>query len=205
MATKLNLLHLKWGQTNRLWHMAKAKYQIERKCKECGTVFMAKQLVSQFCCRRCSKRYSKRKKKEEEHQKKLSEIESTISDIRQLLSIPEAVSLYAVRKETLYRLIRLDKIPSINLSKRLIRVSRNELEMRFDKRKTALKNQENSLPKTYSLEPSDCFSIEEITEKFGISPKTVYEMIRRHGIPTRQLGRFVYAPKEEIINIIKNG
>ena len=185
--------------------MAKAKYKIERKCKECGAVFTAKQLVSQFCCRLCSKRYSKRKKKEDEYQKKLSRIESTISDINQLLSVPEAISIYAVRKDTLYRIVRLGRIPSINLSMRLIRIPRIELEKRFNKRTTALENQEKLPAKKYSLEPSDCFTIEEITDKFGISPKTVYEMIRRHGIPTRQLGRFVYTPKEEIINVIQNG
>ena len=65
-----------------------------------------------------------------------------------------------------------------------------------------MKNQEKPEPKLYSMEPEDCYTIGEITEKYGISEKTVYEMIRRRGIPIRQIGRFVYAPKKKIEKIL---
>lgn len=182
--------------------MPGAKYVIERKCKVCGTIFHARQIDSQFCSRKCSKKFSKQKKKEEERQRKLSEIEGKVSDTRDYLTVKEATSIYAVCRDTLYRLIRLNQIPHINLNKRLIRIPRSELESRFIKRTTALSNKDKPVPKLYSLEPEDCFTIGEITERFGISEKTVYEMIRRHSLPTRQIGKFVYVPKDDLIRIL---
>ena len=182
--------------------MPGAKYIIERKCKFCGGRFHARQIDSQFCSRKCSKKFSKQKKKEEERQKKLSEIEGKISDNRYYLTVKEATAIFAVCRDTLYRLIRQNMLPHINLNKRLIRISRLDLESRFLKRTTAISFQDKPLPKLYSLEPEDCFSIGEITERFGISEKTVYEMIRRHAIPMRQIGKFVYVPKLEIKRIL---
>ena len=182
--------------------MPTAKYIIERKCKVCGTKFHARQIDSQFCSRKCSKKFSKQKKKEEERQKQLSEIEGKVSDTRDYLTVKEVTSIYAVCRDTLYRLIRLNQIPYINLNKRLIRIHRSDLEIRFTRRITALSNKDKPVPKLYSLEPEDCFTVGEITERFGISEKTVYEMIRRHAIPMRQIGKFVYVPKIEINNIV---
>ena len=202
MSTNVYKSLQKEGQSNRCQDMPGAKYIIERKCKLCGALFHARQIDSLFCSRRCSKKFSKQKKKEEERQKQLTEIEGNVSDNRNFLTVKEATAVFAVCRDTLYRLIRRNQIPHINLNKHLIRISRSELEIRFTKRYIALSNQDKSLPKLYSLEPEDCFTVGEITERFGISEKTVYEMIRRHAIPMRQIGKFVYIPKVEINNII---
>ena len=52
--------------------------------------------------------------------------------------------------------------------------------------------------KLYSLEKEDCYSIGEIAKSFQISESTVYKHIRKYSIPTRQIGKYVYAPKIEI-------
>jgi hypothetical protein len=60
------------------------------------------------------------------------------------------------------------------------------------------------VPKTvklYRLEPKDCYTIGEIAGKFGISDSFVYKYIRKFSIPTRQIGKYVYAPKSEIDHI----
>ena len=57
------------------------------------------------------------------------------------------------------------------------------------------------IAKLYSLEPKDCYTIGEITEKFLVNESTVYLHIRKYSIPTRQIGNFVYVPKKEIDNL----
>ena len=42
--------------------MPSAKYEIRRKCEECGAVFIAKTLESHYCSKACTqKAYNKRK------------------------------------------------------------------------------------------------------------------------------------------------
>ena len=41
----------------------------------------------------------------------------------------------------------------------------------------------------------------EIRELFGVSDGAIYDIIKRFNIPKFQIGKFVYAPKEKIIEI----
>ena len=60
------------------------------------------------------------------------------------------------------------------------------------------------LPKSYHLEPEDGYTIGEISKTYGIDDSTVYTHIRKYSIPTRQIGNFVYAPKEDIDHLYKD-
>jgi excisionase family DNA binding protein len=50
----------------------------------------------------------------------------------------------------------------------------------------------------------ECYSIGEISEKYGVSLSTVDKTIRKNSIPKRQIGKFVYVPKEAIDKIFAN-
>lgn len=183
--------------------MPKAKYKIKKKCSICGQEFYALQLRATCCSLKCSRVLYKRRRREISHQQKLTQIATSVDDTRDWISVKEATALYAVCKDTIYNLIKEGSISSINLNKRLTRVRKAELEERFQHRNKILR--ENSSPphKLYSLEPKDCFTIGEVTEKFGISEKTVYDTIRKYSIPIRQIGRFVYVPRLEILEFFK--
>ena len=45
--------------------MPAAKFEIKRKCKECGAVFLAKTIESWYCSKKCTEKDSKRRKAEE--------------------------------------------------------------------------------------------------------------------------------------------
>ncbi|MDD4700282.1 MAG: helix-turn-helix domain-containing protein [Oscillospiraceae bacterium] len=125
-----------------------------------------------------------------------------VPEDRPYISIPEAIAIYGVAKSTLYRLIRQGHIPAINLGTRLLRISRVEVEQLFSKRAEPIQIEKPS-QKLFSLEPSDCYTIGEIAQKFGISESSVYKHIRQYSIPTRQIGKHVYAPKSEIDNLYR--
>ena len=173
-----------------------------RKCEVCGNEFVPKTLTSLYCSIKCTKEaYNIRRKKEKE-EKKFKEAIGAIPDGKEYLTVEEACTLFSVSKKTIYRLIRGGVIPSVNLGTRMTRVKRSNIEERFCKRESI----ETPTPKKkrlYSLEPEDCYTIGEIEKKFNISNKTVYLQIRQNSIPTRQIGKFVYAPKQDIDELFK--
>lgn len=115
------------------------------------------------------------------------------------ISVPEAIALFGIAKSTLYRLIRQRQFPAINLGTILVRIDRAAIEQMFLIRPIPLVKKPKA--KLYSLEPEDCYTIGEISQKFGISDSSVYKHIRKFSIPTRQIGNHVYAPKTEINNL----
>ncbi len=173
------------------------KFEVHRTCEVCGQTFTTKSLTSKYCSQRCSKLASKRRKAEEEKRQRFAAVVSQIADDRDYISISEAVAIFCIGRDTLYRLIRSGSIPAINIGKRLTRISRSKLEEMFTRR-DELPEEPAPKKKQYSLEPEDCYTIGEISEKFHVGETTVYTHIRKYSIPTRQIGRFVYVPKSEI-------
>jgi len=177
--------------------------KIEKQCAVCGKPFIPKTIESIYCSKTCSNvAYRKKKiqiKKEEERQA----IVAKVTDDRLYISVPEAIAMLGVAKSTLYRIIRQKKLPAINLGTRLVRIDRAAIEQMFPIRQTPLVKKEKPTTKLYSLEPEDCYTIGEISKKYGISDSSVYKHIRKFSIPTRQIGNYVYAPKSEIDNIYR--
>ena len=62
-------------------------FEIKRKCKVCGEVFLAKTLDSQYCSPKCSKVAWKRKKDAKEKNEKLDCLARHIPDIREYVSV----------------------------------------------------------------------------------------------------------------------
>ena len=94
-------------------------------------------------------------------------------------------------------MIRRGQIPSINIGTRLTRINRKDLEKMFVKRPIAKHIKETPLPKKYSLEPEDCYTIGEICEKYHINDSSVWAHVRKYSIPSRHIGNYEYVPKEE--------
>lgn len=106
-------------------------FEIKRKCKVCGEVFLAKTLDSQYCSPKCSKVAWKRKKDAKEKNEKQDRLAQHIPDIREYVSVKEAVAMFGVERTTLYRLIKNGTVPAINVGKRLTRIKRSALETMF--------------------------------------------------------------------------
>lgn len=182
--------------------MPAAKFEIKRKCSICGEEFLAKTIESWYCSPRCSKITWKRRKDEEKRNLRLDEVVKSIPKDQDYIKVSEAYALFGISRDTLYRLIRKETISHINLGTNQIRVSKAELLKLYPLRKKAL-TKPKPIAKLYSLEPKDCYTIGEITEKFLVNESTVYLHIRKYSIPTRQIGNFVYVPKKEIDNLYK--
>lgn len=178
--------------------------EINRKCSVCGKMFRVNKLDSKVCSKRCSNIALKRRRDAEAKEARLDEMAANVPDIREYISVKEAVAIFNIERGTLYRLIRLGRIPAINMGKHLIRIKRSELEMNLLIRPVAREEKTKPVPKLYNLEPEDCYTITEICKKYRINDSTVWAHVRKYSIPSRQIGNYVYVPKEEIDNLYKS-
>lgn len=179
--------------------MPASKYKLERKCERCGKTFLAKTIYSKYCSEACSKAAYREKKRESKKEEQRQELASKIPEERPYISIAEAVNLFGVSRDTIYRLVRSGKIPAINLGERLTRISRTHIESMFPVVETTIKEKPTPKPaNNYKFDSSDSYTIGEVSKVYGISDSTVYKAIRRMSIPICQKGRFVYVPKVEI-------
>ena len=179
-------------------------FEIKRKCKACGKVFVAKTLDSHYCSPKCSKVAWKRKKDAKDKNARLEAIARQIPDIREYISVKEAVAMFGVERNTLYRLIKSGRIPAVNIGTRLIRIKRSDMENRFLTRPESIAEKEKPIPKLYSMEPEDCYTITQVCEKYHINDSSVWAHVRKYSIPSRQIGNYVYVPKQEIDNLYKS-
>ena len=179
-------------------------FEIKRKCKACGKVFVAKTLDSHYCSPKCSKVAWKRKKDAKDKNARLEAIARQIPDIREYISVKEAVAMFGVERNTLYRLIKSGRIPAVNIGTRLIRIKRSDMENRFLTRPESIAEKERPIPKLYSMESEDCYTITQVCEKYHINDSSVWAHVRKYSIPSRQIGNYVYVPKQEIDNLYKS-
>lgn len=184
--------------------MPASKYKIERKCEVCGNTFFAKTLASKYCSRHCGEVAYRQRRREEKKLQQQKEIADKVQQERLYISISEAVAMFGVSRDTLYRLIRKNKLPAINLSERLIRISRAHIEAMFPKIEISEVKKEAPAPveKRYKFDASDSYTIGEVSKKFGISDSTIYKAIRKNAIPTCQRGKYVFVPKKEIEKVL---
>ena len=84
--------------------------------------------------------------------------------------VSEAYALFGIGKDTIYRLIRSGAISSVNAGTKMTRVSNEELAKMFPLRSEQIKKQKPT-PKLYSLEPEDCYTINEMCEKYHMNDK----------------------------------
>jgi DNA binding domain, excisionase family len=188
--------------------MGYSQLKIPKICEYCGNPFEAKTVVTRFCSSSCTNKSGKEKKRQaKEAERKQVILEKSANQIAEIqtrpyISITEATVLFGISKNTIHRLIKAGKVPAVNLGQRLTRVSRSHIEAMF----TAIELPEEPKEKPIKLqyEQNECYSINEISEKYKVSLSTVDKIIRRNSIPKRQIGKYVYVPKEQIDKIFAN-
>ena len=173
----------------------------DKQCLNCGKEFLPKTVTSVYCSHVCSKKAYKQKMIRLKKEVGIKALVDKIPQNRAFISVPEAGMLFGIAKKTLYRLVEKGKIPSVNLGTRLIRIDRRVMEEMFGPASILQQAESPPKKKLYSLEKEDCYCIGEIAQRFQISEGSVYSHIRKYSIPTRQIGKHVYAPKSEIDNL----
>lgn len=170
--------------------MPRENYTIQRCCEECGKIFTPPTLMSKYCCPACSKRAYKKRQIAKEKEAIRQALIRRIPSSKGFLTVKEAMLIYGISKDVLYRMIRQGSIPSYNFGQRLTRLSRQYMDEHFKAKNRSKKRKKETL----SFEPKDCYTIGEIAKKFHINDSSVFKHIRRHitfsySLKTRNLQR----------------
>jgi len=174
--------------------------EVQRICENCRKMFTAKTTKTRYCSHKCNSRGYKAKVKDNKIETSnketalLTEVASVSISAKDFLNIMEASKLLGISRSTLYRIIERGEINTKKIGRRTI-IRRSDLNNFFEMPDIIIPS--NRLPPI-----SECYTINEMHEKFGISPAALYNLIRREGIPRFSKGRFTYVVKSDIEKVL---
>lgn len=175
--------------------------RINRICEQCGREFEARTTVTKTCSDACAKRAYKarqRATKIEASNEQVKRIKAkSVEDLRgqEYLTVDETARLVRVSRRTLYRMNERGELQFVKLSRRTV-IRRLDIDLLFDRPETDLK----SAPIVVPL--SECYTLKEVIQKYTISDKALYELIRRNDIPKHYCGIYAYVPKARIDELL---
>ncbi|MEB8345098.1 helix-turn-helix domain-containing protein [Flavobacteriaceae bacterium KMM 6898] len=108
--------------------------RVSRICEFCGNGFIAKTTVTKYCGDTCAKKAYKKRVRNKKISKsnietlkiKLEPLE--VLQVRDYLTVKEAAMILNLSIRTTYRLIQEGELRAANLSERLIRIKRSEID-----------------------------------------------------------------------------
>jgi len=187
--------------------------KLQRICKHCGNEFTAKTTVTQFCGDACSKRAYKvrlRAGKIEQSNKETQRIKSQPIDelkSKEFLSVTQVSKLIGCSRQNVYNLINTGKLKATNILLKKTIVKRSDLDRLF--KEPTNRTQPEGIPETQKQEINewvkaggfditDCYTLTEVQNKYGISETALQNLIRKNSIPKIKKGWFAYVPKTVI-------
>ncbi len=176
--------------------------KVQKICQHCGLEFTARTTVTKYCGDRCAKlayKARKRKQKVEQCQQETFWLKNKSQEelkMREFLRVADAAQLLGCSNRTIYRLIRNGKLHAVNLSERMTRIKRSELNKLWEEPREILLHQS-----PVTLKIAECYTVTEIQKRYGVSESALVDIIKRNNIPRRKQGKFVYVPKSMIDDI----
>ncbi|MCP4521804.1 MAG: helix-turn-helix domain-containing protein [Cytophagales bacterium] len=167
--------------------------KINKVCKQCGKKFIAKMTTTRYCSHPCAQKayYERIKAERLSKQKKQDSIEEV--NLKEILTVKEVARLLECSTKTIYRLIDKGTIKAVNLSNRMTRIKRDEID------EILRPKQEKEL---LDFNISNYYTMKELRNRFSISDKAIYEIIKREQIKKVKIGKHIYIPKQPIDNIL---
>lgn len=180
--------------------------RITKICLFCQKEFEAKTTVTKYCSLQCNgKAYkanlklAKIKESNLHTQKKRRKIPDDIKD-RELLTVGQVAAMLNSSDKTVYNMINEGRLKASRLSPRKTLIRRSEIERILSKVEVTLDLRPLITPKSASIENS--YTIGEIQQKFNISEKAIYDIIKKEKIPKKVKGWYTYVPKKAIDKIL---
>jgi excisionase family DNA binding protein len=179
--------------------------RVQRICQYCGKEFTARTTVTKYCGDTCAKKAYKQGLRQAKIEQ--SDIETSylrnreMEDLKkkEILNVREVAKLLDCSVRSVYYYIENGSINAINLGQRITRVRRVDIDRLFETNpQIPLQPQDSQLNQPAIAE---CYTIAEVREKFCVSEKALYSIIKRNNIPKIKKGWHVYLPKTLIDNI----
>ena len=181
--------------------------QVQRICQHCGTEFTARTTVTKYCSHRCGSLANKAKKRAEKVLKSNTETKQiktkSIEELKtkEFLTVSDVSKLIGCSRQNIYKLINMGKLKATNILEKKTIVRRCDLDRLFKevpKIETIPEQQKQELSdrkQAGAFEITDCYTINEVLEKYSISETTLQNLINRESIPKIKKGWYTYVPK----------
>jgi len=191
--------------------------QVQRICQHCGTEFTARTTVTKYCSHRCGSLANKVKKRAEKVQKSNTETKQVktkpIEELKakEFLTVTDVSKLIGCSRQNVYKLINTGKLKATNILEKKTIVRRCDLDKLF--KEPIYRPQYEGIPETQkqeldewkqagAFEISDCYTINEVLEKYRISETALQNLIKRESIPKIKKGWYAYVPKPIIDKLL---
>lgn len=188
--------------------------QVQRICQHCGTEFTARTTVTKYCSHRCGSLANKAKKRAEKVQKSNTETKQIktkpIEELKakEFLTVSDVSKLIGCSRQNVYKLINTGKLKATNILEKKTIVRRCDLDKLFKEvpeTETIPEQQKQELSdwkQAGAFEITDCYTINEVLEKYSISETALQNLIKRQSIPKIKKGWYAYVPKPIIDNLL---
>lgn len=181
--------------------------QVQRICQHCGTEFTARTTVTKYCSHRCGSLANKAKKRAEKVQKSNTETKQIktkpIEELKakEFLTVSDVSKLVGCSRQNVYKLINTGKLKATNILEKKTIVRRCDLDKLFkevpeiETIPEQQKQELNDWKQAGTFDITDCYTINEVLEKYSISETALQNLIKRESIPTIKKGWYTYVPK----------
>ena len=175
--------------------------RVKRICEYCGREFEARTTVTKTCSDTCANRTYKARKRAEKVGKSNEQtrkvVERPIEAIRAKdgLNIADASKLLGVSRWTIWRNIKAGNLNAGKIGRRTV-IRRTDLDKLFERPTPVQKAEVITVPL------AECYTLKEVREKYGISDKALYSLLKRNAIPKQYQGAYAYVPKLAIDHLL---
>ena len=188
--------------------------QVQRICGYCGKEFTARTTVTKYCSLRCSSMAYKARKRTERVQKSNLETikikSKTIEELKakEFLTVSDVSKLIGCSRQNVYKLINTGKLKATNILKKKTIVRRCDLDKLFKEvpeTETIPEQQKQELSdwkQAGAYDITNCYTINEVLEKYSISETALHNLIKRESIPKIKKGWYAYVPKPIIDKLL---
>ena len=186
--------------------MAASTFRISKHCLLCGNLFEAQKVSTKYCSNKCSSRHYKirerleRKEKAEETLNQPEAFKPLVKAINKaalfdkvFLNVKDLATLFECSRKMVYSLMENGIIPAKRLSERKTLIRRTDIDKLFEA-PAKLK-----VPAKITI--SDCYTMEQITSKYGIARNTIYGYGSKYNIQKLKNKGITYYSKRDIDNL----
>jgi len=189
--------------------------QVQKICQYCGNEFTARTITTMYCSPRCNKagyKAIKRAEKVDATNKETQLIKSKPTQelkAKEYLTVTQVSKLLECSRQNVYKLINSGKLKATNLLIKKTIIKRTDLDKLLGEANKEPAPTLSVIPETQLLELyewakagsfdiADCYTTEQVREKYGISESGLRNLIITNNIPKIRKGWYAYVPKEII-------
>lgn len=189
--------------------------KVQRICQYCGKEFTARTTVTKYCSHRCASLANKAKKRAEKMQKSNTETKQVktkpIEELKakEFLTVTEVSKLLGCSRQNVYKLINTGKLKATNILEKKTIVRRCDLDELFtEPNYSNFIGLEKQVKEMYewkqagAFDFANCYTINEVLEKYSISETALQNIIKREKIPKIKKGWYAYVPKPIIDKLL---